>query len=129
MVLSVLALRSEAVLVLERSAAPLSPHLLQAACLAALLLLENMGVVGDQGYLPFYWAIKPSLLVFRGRILPSRLKSERVAEAEILAALRDQGVARLEDAHAVVLETDGSFSVIQQGPADTLGNVDRPAEA
>ena len=32
--------------------------------LTALLLLENMGVVGDQGYLPFYWAIKPSLLVF-----------------------------------------------------------------
>lgn len=72
---------------------------------------------------------EPSLLVFRGRMLESRLKSERVAEAEILAALRDQGVARLEDAHAVVLETDGSFSVIQNGPADTLGNVSRPAEA
>ncbi len=72
---------------------------------------------------------EPSLLVFRGRMLPARLKSERVAEAEILAALREHGVPRLEDAHAVVLETDGSLSVIQGGPADTLGNVSRPPEA
>lgn len=68
---------------------------------------------------------EPSLLVFRGRMLPARLKAERVAEAEILAGLRAEGVPRLEDAHAVVLETDGSFSVIRSGPADTLG----PAEA
>ncbi len=72
---------------------------------------------------------EPSLLVFRGRMLPDRMRSERVAEAEILAALREQGVQKLEDAHAVVLETDGSFSVVADGPADVLGNVNRPAEA
>ena len=41
------------------------------------------------------------------------LKKERVAEGEILAALRSNGVSAIEDADAVILETDGSFSVIQ----------------
>ncbi len=36
----------------------------------------------------------------------------RTSEGEILAALRTNGVAAIEDADAVILETDGSFSVI-----------------
>ena len=42
------------------------------------------------------------------------LKRERIAEGEVLAALRAKGVSAIEDADAVVLETDGSFSVIQK---------------
>lgn len=38
----------------------------------------------------------------------------RVTEGELRAALRTQGIARLSDAGAVVLETDGSFSVIRE---------------
>lgn len=41
------------------------------------------------------------------------MKRERIAEGEILAALRANGVAAVEDVDAVVLETDGSFSVIK----------------
>lgn len=41
------------------------------------------------------------------------MKKERIAEGEILAALRTSGVSAVEDADAVILETDGSFSVIQ----------------
>jgi uncharacterized membrane protein YcaP (DUF421 family) len=54
---------------------------------------------------------EPTLLLHRGRILPEAMKRERVLESEILAALRGQGIAAVEQAHAVVLETDGSFSV------------------
>jgi uncharacterized membrane protein YcaP (DUF421 family) len=57
----------------------------------------------------------PALLVLRGELLPAVLERERVSEQEVLAAVRSEGLARVEDAFAVVLETDGSFSVIAEG--------------
>ena len=56
---------------------------------------------------------EPALLLYRGQLKHDVLKRERVAEGEVLAALRASGVSAIEDADAVVLETDGSFSVIQ----------------
>ena len=56
----------------------------------------------------------PALLVLRGRILPAVLERERVTEDEVLAAIRSEGLARVEDAFAVVLETDGSLSVVDE---------------
>ena len=55
---------------------------------------------------------EPSLLVFRGKMRKDVMKKERIAEGEILAALRSNGVSAIEDADAVILETDGSISVI-----------------
>lgn len=55
---------------------------------------------------------QPSLLFFRGRFEDERLKSERVTREEVFAAIRAAGAPRLEDVDAVVLETDGSFSVL-----------------
>lgn len=56
---------------------------------------------------------EPSLLLYKGKFKQEVLKRERVAEGEVLAALRAKGVGAIEDADAVVLETDGSFSVIK----------------
>ncbi|GAB4538878.1 MAG: DUF421 domain-containing protein [Pleurocapsa sp.] len=56
---------------------------------------------------------EPALLLYRGQLQHDVLKRERVAEGEVLAALRAKGVGAIEDADAVVLETDGSFSVIR----------------
>ena len=55
---------------------------------------------------------EPALLLYRGEMQQDVLKKERVAEGEVLAALRANGVSAIEDADAVILETDGSFSVI-----------------
>ncbi len=55
---------------------------------------------------------EPALLLFRGEMQRDTMKDERISEGEILAALRTNGVAAIEDADAVILETDGSFSVI-----------------
>lgn len=55
---------------------------------------------------------EPRLLVYQGRLLEAAMRRERVVEAEVLAALRQQGVASLATAAAVVLETDGRFTVI-----------------
>ena len=56
---------------------------------------------------------EPAMLLYRGKMQHEIMKQERVAEGEILAALRSNGLSAIEDADAVILETDGSFSVIQ----------------
>lgn len=56
---------------------------------------------------------EPALLYFEGRFLQQMLRRERVTEAEVRAAVRAQGLPELEDAGAVVLETDGSMTVLQ----------------
>jgi uncharacterized membrane protein YcaP (DUF421 family) len=60
---------------------------------------------------------KPTLLLDRGTMLQSALRSQRVTESEVRAAVRAAGIAALEDVDAVVLETDGSFSVIKHSQA------------
>jgi uncharacterized membrane protein YcaP (DUF421 family) len=55
---------------------------------------------------------KPTLLYHRGQFLEDKLKKQRVTKKEILAAVRNSGFASLDQVEAVVLETDGSFSVL-----------------
>jgi uncharacterized membrane protein YcaP (DUF421 family) len=58
---------------------------------------------------------QPAILLRDGEALRDALRRERVAEVEILAAARSAGHGDLEDVHAIVLETDGTFSVISHG--------------
>lgn len=55
---------------------------------------------------------EPMLILYRGKSLGNSLRRTRVTEDEVRAAVRAAGMAALTDADAVVLETDGSFSVI-----------------
>lgn len=57
---------------------------------------------------------EPTLLLFQGEFQHHALRHQRVTQGEVLAALRENGMAALEDAEAVILETDGSFSVIKK---------------
>lgn len=56
----------------------------------------------------------PTLLLREGKFIDKALKKQRVTESEIRAAVRAKGIAALEDVAAVVLETDGSFSVLKK---------------
>jgi uncharacterized membrane protein YcaP (DUF421 family) len=68
---------------------------------------------------------KPSLLFYQGRFCQSILKAERVAQGEVLAAIRASGRADLSEVKAVILETDGTFSVINHlGDASALEDVE-----
>jgi uncharacterized membrane protein YcaP (DUF421 family) len=70
---------------------------------------------------------RPRLLLYRGELHHAVLKRERVTPSEVMAALRNAGIAVLEDVYAVVLETDGSFSVIKRldaGTASALADVE-----
>ena len=58
---------------------------------------------------------EPRLLARRGELLPDALRQTRLAESEIHAALRSAGMGALDEAEAVVLETDGSISVVRRG--------------
>lgn len=62
---------------------------------------------------------RPRLLVHRGRLLEEALHEEHVGEDEVRAALRRHGIGRITDVEAVVLETDGSISVIAEASDDT----------
>ncbi len=55
---------------------------------------------------------EPRLLVFDGRFLRDAMRAERMVEAEVEAAVRQQGIATLDAVRAVVLETDGSIAVV-----------------
>ncbi|HVM25410.1 MAG TPA: YetF domain-containing protein [Candidatus Limnocylindrales bacterium] len=74
----------------------------------------------------------PTLLSLRGRLLDDALRAQRVSRAEVLQAVRQRGRASLAEVYAVVLETDGSFSVITtppDGEASAMTNVDGWREA
>jgi uncharacterized membrane protein YcaP (DUF421 family) len=45
-------------------------------------------------------------------MLVDTMRRERVTEGEVLQAIRNQSVASLGEVEALVLETDGSMSVI-----------------
>ena len=57
---------------------------------------------------------EPTLLYNRDKFLFDKMKKQRVAKSEILAAVRASSIGSLEKVEAVVLETDGSFSVIKK---------------
>jgi uncharacterized membrane protein YcaP (DUF421 family) len=60
----------------------------------------------------------PALLVYKGSMLEETMKKERVHPEEIYAIVREKGLSDLSQAYAVVLETDGSLSVIKRPLAE-----------
>lgn len=75
---------------------------------------------------------EPRLLFHGGRMLQAALRNERVAREEVMAAVRAAGYDSLEQVEAVILETDGTFSVIARradGGASALANVVPPDAA
>jgi uncharacterized membrane protein YcaP (DUF421 family) len=60
----------------------------------------------------------PSLLVYKGRMLKATMLEERVNEDEIHAVVRKSGLASMQDVGAVILETDGTLTLIHN--IDTL---------
>lgn len=54
----------------------------------------------------------PALLLYQGQILEKALKTEHITSSELMAALRKAGYSSWNDVGAVVLENDGSLSVM-----------------
>lgn len=61
---------------------------------------------------------EPKLLFYDGKFLQGAMRAERVTKEEVEAAVRQQGLASLDEVGAAVLETDGSVTVV---PSINLG--------
>lgn len=55
---------------------------------------------------------EPRLIVLRGQFLAGAMTEERLGRDDVLAAIRKEGLAGLQDVEALILETDGTFSVV-----------------
>lgn len=57
---------------------------------------------------------EPALLYYNGEYLKDAMDRSRVVKGEIEQSVRNQGYASLKNVEAVVIETDGSFSIISK---------------
>ncbi len=56
----------------------------------------------------------PTLMAYNGELLKENMLAERIDEDEVWAVLREKGYSSLNEASAVVLETNGSLTVIDE---------------
>jgi len=61
----------------------------------------------------------PTLLVNQGQVLTGRLERQRITDAQLDEACREHGVNSPTDCQLVVLEVDGSLSVVPRAGATT----------
>jgi predicted outer membrane repeat protein len=55
----------------------------------------------------------PTLLYYRGELRTSALRGVRLTQAELRATVRQHGAGSLEEVAAIVMESDGTLSVIK----------------
>jgi uncharacterized membrane protein YcaP (DUF421 family) len=63
---------------------------------------------------------RPHLVLWEGQLLPERMSEVNVTEEEVWAAVRSGGLGSISKAQAVVLESDGEWSVIPREKAGDL---------
>ncbi|WP_349369218.1 YetF domain-containing protein [Salinarimonas sp.] len=96
-----------------------SVALLEGLVAFATLILLQMAVTWLSVRSPRFQSLvkaTPALLVYRGAVLEDALRAERVSREEILAVARSSGATDLSEVGAVILETDGSLSVLSKPP-------------
>ncbi len=95
----------------------------------ALLVLLQFLVSWTYVRFPFFAKLvksEPKLLFYEGEFKAKTLKAERIEQEELLQAARSQGILSLDQITAIVLETNGQFSIIKnasQQTHSTLQNV------
>ena len=123
------ALGSTLASVMTSSSLPLANGLLALGLLVALQFV----VASLATRLPWFNRLlksEPTLLFYQGRMLDAALRRSRLNRDEILATVRSSGTGDLADVHAVILETDGSLSVVpasdEPPTSSALADVRRP---
>lgn len=57
---------------------------------------------------------EPRVLLFKGRYIREALEDCRISKEEVVQMIRSEGIGTLDDVDAVVLESNGRFSVIKK---------------
>jgi uncharacterized membrane protein YcaP (DUF421 family) len=82
---------------------------------AASLFLVNYIIKRVQYRFPIFGKAMQGealMLVFKGKILSSHLKSAMITEDELLEVIREHGVASVSEVDLAVLEVDGNISIL-----------------
>ncbi len=85
---------------------------------AATLLAANAvftWVLNRSPWLVRHLVGEPILLVRDGEMQKDQMQREGVQDDELMAALRDHGIASVADVHLAMLEVDGTISVVPRG--------------
>jgi uncharacterized membrane protein YcaP (DUF421 family) len=103
-----------------------------AGALALLVALQFVATWLSVRWKPLRSLLKstPTLVLRQGELLTDAMRRQRVTDNEIYQAIRQQGIGDLSAVAAVVLETDGTFSVIsdqQAGSGSALRDIQRSA--
>jgi len=114
------ALGSTLATILLSKSVSLAEGVLALALLIALQFVITWSSVRSERVQQFVKA-EPTLLLHRGRFLDSAMRAQRVTRADLLAVLRASGETEPSAVAAVVLETDGSFSVLSDAPSPAAG--------
>ncbi|OJA07084.1 DUF421 domain-containing protein [Halomonas sp. QHL1] len=85
----------------------------------ALALLISLQFVITWTSVRFRWVRRlvtgePLMLLYQGEFLLTSLRHARVTRDEVLSAIRSSGLSDVTAVEAVVLETDGSLSVVKR---------------
>ncbi|WP_108502957.1 DUF421 domain-containing protein [Paracoccus indicus] len=97
--------------VLLSDSVPLAEGMVALALLIGLQFIITTMSVRSQRFRDLIKS-EPSLLVHRGRYLHDSMRRQRITPEEIQAALREAGHDDEASVQSVVLETDGSLSVV-----------------
>ncbi|WP_339934004.1 DUF421 domain-containing protein [Vreelandella glaciei] len=85
----------------------------------ALALLISLQFIITWTSVRFRWVRRlvtgePLMLLYQGEFLLTSLRQARVTQDEVLSAIRSSGLSDVTAVEAVVLETDGSLSVVKR---------------
>jgi uncharacterized membrane protein YcaP (DUF421 family) len=89
---------------------------------AGALIGVNYGVATARERVPLLREAvegSPTIVVSDGKLLRQNIRREGLAEEEVLMAIREHGIDRIDEVRLAVLETDGSISVLQAGDGST----------
>jgi Predicted membrane protein len=82
---------------------------------ATTLFLANYALKNLQYRFPRFGKVvegEATMLVYQGKIIDSHMRKARITEAELMEAVREHGVASVEDVDLAIMEVDGSISVL-----------------
>ncbi len=84
-----------------------------------LVVINWIMLLLSRHYRLVHWALvgRPAFLVRDGEIQDKVMHRERITHHELMSALRSAGLANIEQAKDVILETNGTISVIHRPAA------------
>ncbi len=93
-----------------------------AAIIIVTIFALNLGVSWTRERIPIVRRLlesEPTVLARGGKWIRRAIDAEELDDGDLETALREHGVARVQDAQLVVLEQDGSISVVPKSGGQT----------